>query len=179
MKKFMGLGLISLILAITASIFFLRSNVTYEIQPISFAEWPDSISFKPVMLDLPAASDIAIMGPSFHKNTNFVEVSYIAQEATPEIPKGTLHLFQSDSFEPFLTPIGIMKTYKAEREDVIITRTELTLSGQPTAVDIHRNKQLSMEGVALFEINGTHVVYDWQGMTKTEAIQILEKHVKF
>lgn len=139
---------------------------------ITLAEWVQSDLFTPVILQPEPDGTKLRLGP-LH-GADRVELHY-----TEEFEFGVLpivyELYESGNPLPIgkKERSGILPDYGATNQDVEIAQTTLTLIDMAHPVELRQNKNRVAAGIAIFEIDGTYVVYHWQNVDQVDALQTL------
>ncbi len=158
-------GLLLLLLLTTVPFGFIIAT-----ESLTLANWPERVNFQPVMLWPEPEETPHIFGPTYLEGPNYVELVY------GNTDPGVVHtLFQSDSFDHFFEPDGLMKLYIAERDDVTTRQVTLTLDGKEVETEVRRNENEPDRGITLFRLGGTYVVHHWQYVSESEALALLER----
>lgn len=134
---------------------------------ITLSQWYDLDLFTPFILEPPPGKTELRMGP--YLGADRVEL-YYTEEFVPggrDAVPSSYTLYESN--KPMLVGEEILSPYDARKDSVTIERVKLVLFGHVRSVEIRRNKHYANSGIAMFEINGTYIVYHWQNVTENRA----------
>lgn len=163
-KRLLLLGVPVLIIC-CAFITSIPSITSPSFTHITLEEWDDLDLFTPLILEPPPSRTERRMGP--YLGADRVELHYteefVANDATPS----AYTLYESN--QPILVGQEILSPYDARKDSVTIERVKLVLLGQARSVEIRRNKHYANSGIAMFEIDGTYIVYHWQNVAENRA----------
>ena len=160
--------LLLLLLATTISPFTLSTS-----KRLTLTNWLQLDTVQAVVLWPEPEETPLVFGPTYLTSVHYVELVYGNAETD------FVHtLFQSDSFDPFFAPDGLLKRYNVDRDDVSTRSTTLLLDGEEVGAGIRRSSHEPRAGVTLFRLGSTCVVHHWQGVDEAEALALLERGVQ-
>jgi hypothetical protein len=166
-KKRLLLFSVTVLIICGAFITSIASMTSPSFTHITLEEWYDLDLFTPLILEPPPGRTELRMGPYLAEGADRVELHYTEEFVPNDATSSAYTLYESN--KPILVGQEILSPYDARKDSVTIERVELVLFGRTRSVEIRRNKHYANSGIAIFEIEGTYIVYHWQNVTENRA----------
>jgi len=140
---------------------------------MTLSEWNDLKTFNPVIL-WPEPEEISLLfPPRYIEGGEYVELVYSEEfiASAVETPIYTLYVSHTN------IPLGhsFLPDYASTKSQVTTSNVRLKISGSPVEVQILENPHLPESGVAIFELNKTHIFFHWRQKSRTAALAMLEQ----
>jgi len=142
---------------------------------LTLREWVDSGTFIPVILWPEPEGSHLWFPPRYINKPGYIELLYAESTAEKGMEASMYMLYESNS----ALPVGkqILTDYDAADTEVIITSANATLCGKAIRLEIRENSSKPESGVAIFELDGTHVAYHWQHIPRVTALRVLDRNL--
>jgi len=155
-------------------VFFINActtmGVTERFVHIALKEWIALNLFTPVILYPPPGETRLQMGPFLAESSKYVELYYTEDFVPNKIPPG-YQLYESH--KPLPIGSAILPKYASKHRKLVTKRMPLNLLGKEYLIEIRRNSDYPNDGVAIFYVEGTYVVYYWQNVAEDAALKNL------
>jgi hypothetical protein len=143
---------------------------------VTLQGWVGTQTFTPLIL-WPEPEGISVWMPPRHQHTDadYVQLFYTKSFIAPGVEPPQYRLYESQ----VALPIGSQILPHFDRASVNLTFewVEITLCGQSVAVQIRETPDLPDSGVAVFELEGTHVAFHWRNTSRASALDVLANHL--
>ncbi len=186
----LSVALLSLTILGTIFIFMFigfSSDGGVQITHPNLREWVELDLFTPYILYPEPEGQELVMGPSLTSS------SYLSSLFPPQFTENPVRAelyysgpFTADGSEPAYSlyvsngpmPDHVLKPrFDIPDEDVTETHTTLVIEGNEQKIKIRLSRKRPGEGMAIIEIDGTHVVYHWSGVGQNIALEVLTEHL--
>jgi len=142
---------------------------------LTLSEWGDLRTFTPVIL-WPEPEGIGLLfPPRYLEDREYVELVYSEGFVASgvETPMYTLYESYAD------IPLGrsFLPDYVLTNSRVITREVYLDVAGVAIEAQIRENTRLPESGVAIFELEGTHIVFHWRHKPSAAALAMLEQNL--
>lgn len=145
---------------------------TQSASGLMLREWVDSRMFTPVILwPQPEGSELWFP-PRYIDGPGYVELFYSEAFIGAGVEPPMYMLYESKSD----LPVGqqILTDYDVADTEVTVSSINMVLDGKTVPVKVRENATVLDAGVAVFELDGTHVAYHWRHISRTVALSVLE-----
>jgi hypothetical protein len=142
---------------------------------LTLREWVDSQMFAPVIL-WPEPEGSKLWFPPRHiDGPGYVELFYSEAFIGAGVEPSMYMLYESKSD----LPVGqqLLTDYDVADTEVTINDMNVILCGKPVLIELRESSSIPDSGVAIFELDGTHVAYHWRHMSRATALSTLEHHI--
>ena len=142
---------------------------------LTLREWVDSRMFAPVIL-WPEPEGSTLWFPPRHiDGPGYVELFYSEAFIGAGVEPPMYMLYESKSD----LPVGqqLLTNYDVADTEVTISNINVVLCGKPVLIELRENSSIPDSGVAIFELDGTHVAYHWRHMSRAAALSVLEHNL--
>ncbi|NOK60694.1 MAG: hypothetical protein GFH27_549297n295 [Chloroflexi bacterium AL-W] len=153
-----------------------NANTVISKQPLTLTEWTNNGSFTPVILWPEPDNSTIWFAPQYTNDDNpYVEFYYSEPFIMEGVEPFMYVLYQGDS----TLPVGerFLTDYEAGRSDVTITKDQMTINGERVPLEIRTSTRHRDSGVAVFEVSGTHIAYNWRHMDQDSALETFSEHM--
>ena len=143
---------------------------------VTLQEWVGTQIFTPLIL-WPEPEGISVWMPPRHQHmdADYVQLFYTEPFIAPGIEPPQYRLYESQVD----LPIGsqILSHFDRASANLTFEWVEMTFCGQSVAVQIRETLDLPDSGVAVFELEGTHVAFHWRNTSRATALDVLASHL--
>jgi hypothetical protein len=137
-------------------------------RPLSMSEWLHTTEMEVVLFWPPLPNSDFFLGPAFMSGSSEnVRILYASRTAL--------------STESFTFYVGqdsnVPVDFGRSRADAISRSETAMIAGQSVDVELLTRAHLPEQGIALFQIDDTHVVIQWQGVDEQTMLTLLEENI--
>lgn len=135
---------------------------------LSISEWLQTTDREVILFWPPPLNSDFFLGPAFVPGpSEYVRILYVSR-TTLSTESFTFYVGQDTN-----VPVD----FGRNRADAISHSETVTITGQSVEVEMLTRAQMPDQGIALFQINDTHVVIQWKGVDKQTMLTLLEENI--
>jgi hypothetical protein len=137
-------------------------------RPLSVSEWLQTTEMEVVLFWPPPLNSDFFLGPAFVSGpSEYVRILY-GSRTTLSTESFTFYVGQDSN-----VPVD----FGRNRADALSHFETVRIAGQSVEVEMLTRARLSEQGVAVFQINDTHVVIQWKGVDEQAMLTLLEENI--
>ena len=151
---------------------FIRSQ---SASGLTLREWVDLQVFTPFILWPESEGSSLLFPPRYIEGQGYVELVYSEDFIGSGVEPSMYTLYESDS--DWRIGKSFLADYATAKPQVTASTARLNVCGRSVSAQIRENTRIPDSGVAVFELEETHIVFYWRNKSRAAAFDVLKHNL--